>query len=193
MTRIAMTSAFVLASVSLWPAELVWAQTASPYAGEQKRVIKALSIKDVDDLMQGRGMGLAKVAELNRYPGPMHGLELAEPIKLSREQQDALTAIMARMSSEAKALGAAIVDLERELDAAFAARTIDHRRMQELTELIGVKQGAIRSVHLAAHLETAAALSSEQIAQYDVLRGYSGIGAAPVPEPVHGGHGKSKH
>ncbi len=193
MTRIAMISAFVLVSASLGLAELVWGQTPSPYAGEQKRVIKALSIKDVDDLMQGRGMGLAKAAELNRYPGPMHALELAEPLKLSREQQDVLKSTMARMNSEAKALGAAIVDLERELDAAFAARTIDDPRLKELTEQIGVKQGAVRAIHLAAHLETAAALSSEQIAQYDVLRGYSGVGAAPVPEPVHGGHGKSKH
>lgn len=56
---------------------------------------------------------------------------LAEPLKLSREQQDVLKSTMARMNSEAKALGAAIVDLERELDAAFAARTIDDPRLKE--------------------------------------------------------------
>jgi hypothetical protein len=44
----------------------------SPYAGEQGRAIKALSQKEVSDLLDGAGMGYAKAAELNRYPGPMH-------------------------------------------------------------------------------------------------------------------------
>lgn len=194
MNSLTLTTAFVLISGSLAPAAPAGAQPQNPYAGEQSRAIKALSPKEVDDLLQGRGMGLAKPAELNRYPGPMHAFDLAEPLKLSREQQDALKAIMGRMSSEAKALGAAMIDLERDLDAAFAARTIDDRRLKELTEQIGVKQGALRAVHLAAHLETAAALSAEQIARYDILRGYSGTGTAPVPEPGHGGgHRGAKH
>ena len=138
-------------------------------------------------------MGLAKAAELNRYPGPMHALDLSEPLKLSREQQDLLKAIMGRMSGEAKSLGAALLGLERELDAAFAARTIDSRSLKERMEQIGVKQGALRAVHLAAHLETAAALSAEQIARYDALRGYSDLGATPVQEPGHGGGGRARH
>jgi hypothetical protein len=47
---------------------------------------------------------------------------------------------------------------------------IDERRLKELTAQIGVRQGALRAVHL----ETAAALSTEQIARYDELRGYAG-------------------
>lgn len=194
MSRLTLTTALVLISASLAPAAPAWAQTQNPYAGEQSRAIKALSSKEVDDLTQGRGMGLAKPAELNRYPGPMHALELAEPLKLSGGQRQALQASTARMSADAKALGAELLGLERDLDAAFATRRIDERRLKELTAQIGVRQGALRAVHLAAHLETAAALSAEQIAQYDVLRGYSGTGAAPVPEAGHGGgHGKAKH
>ncbi len=193
MSRIALTAALVLISASLAPANPARAQTPSPYAGEQSRAIKALSPKDIEDLVQGRGMGLAKSAELNRYPGPMHGLELAEPLKLSGEQREALKAIMARMSTDAKTLGAELLGLERELDAGFAARTIDAQRLSALTERIGARQGALRAVHLAAHIETAAVMSAEQIARYDHLRGYGGIRIAPMPESGHGGHGVPKH
>lgn len=171
MIRLTLTTALVLVATSLAPA---WTQTTNPYAGEQSRAIKALSAREIDDLTQGRGMGPAKPAELNRYPGPMHALELAEPLRLSSGQRQTLEAIMARMSAEAKALGAELLGLERDLDATFATRAIDDQRMSDLTGRIGVKQGALRAVHLAAHLETAPALSAEQIARYDVLRGYAG-------------------
>lgn len=171
MPRLSVITTLILISAGLALAE---AQTHSPYAGEQSRTIKALSPKEIDDLMQGRGMGLAKPAELNRYPGPMHAVELAEPLKLSSGQRQTLEAVMARMSADAKALGAELLRLERDLDAAFATRTIDAQRLKDLTERIGTKQGALRAVHLAAHLETAAALSAEQIVRYDVLRGYGG-------------------
>lgn len=187
MNRIALTAVLVLISASVAPAWPAKAQMPSPYAGEQGREIKALSTKDIDDLTQGRGIGLAKAAELNRYPGPMHGLELAEPLKLSDEQRQALKAIMTRMSAEAKAVGEDLLGLERELDAGFVARTIDGQRLRALTERIGVTQGALRAVHLAAHIETATVLSREQIAQYDLLRGYAGT---PAGSGAHGLHNK---
>jgi hypothetical protein len=36
-----------------------------PYAGQQARNIKALSDQEIADYLQGYGMGLSKVAELN--------------------------------------------------------------------------------------------------------------------------------
>ncbi len=41
------------------------AQPASPYAGQETNEIKAFSPKEIHDLVLGRGMGLAKPAELN--------------------------------------------------------------------------------------------------------------------------------
>lgn len=81
---------------------------------------------------------------------------------------------MARVSAEAKAPGAELLGLERDLGAAFATSAIDDQRLRDLTAEIDARQGALRAVHLAAHLETAAALSAEQIARYGVLRGYAG-------------------
>lgn len=120
MTRIAFAAALALIPAAIAPIGMAVAQTPSPYAIEQSREIKALSTKEIDDLTQGRGMGLAKAAELNRYPGPMHGLELAEPLKLSNAQRETLKAIMTQMNAEARAFGSELLGLERELDAGFA-------------------------------------------------------------------------
>ena len=53
----------------LWPtllfAQHAVAPLANPYAGQQKRIIKALSDADIQALQNGEGMGLAKAAELN--------------------------------------------------------------------------------------------------------------------------------
>jgi hypothetical protein len=48
------------------------AQCQSPYVGQEYREIKALSTQEISDYISGRGMGLAKAAELNGYPGPAH-------------------------------------------------------------------------------------------------------------------------
>ncbi len=66
-----------------------FAQSSAPYAGQQTRAIKALSRSETQDLLDGKGMGLAKAAELNGYPGPMHVLELARRLQLSPVQREA--------------------------------------------------------------------------------------------------------
>lgn len=169
-------------------AEPMSAQPVSSYAGQQSREIKALSPTEIEDFVQGRGMGLAKPAELNRYPGPLHALELAGELQLSTEQRTSLEASKARMSAQAKALGAEILDLERNLDAAFAQRTIDQVRLSELTAQVGAKQGLLRAAHLAAHIETASLLTPEQISRYDRLRGYDG-----TSERGANNHGAKRH
>lgn len=66
----------VVTAVALLGAGASLADT-SPYTGLQERPIKALSDQQIDDLREGRGMGLALPAELNGYPGPRHVLGLA--------------------------------------------------------------------------------------------------------------------
>jgi hypothetical protein len=58
----------------------------SPYAGEEQRVIKSLSPEEIESLKAGAGMGFAKLAELNGFPGPKHVLELAGRLELSPTQ-----------------------------------------------------------------------------------------------------------
>lgn len=180
---IAITFSLLILAISGWVAP-VSAQSVSPYAGQEAREIKALSRNEIDDLSLGRGMGLAKPAELNRYPGPLHALELASELQLSAEQRSGLKKSEARMKAGAMALGAEILDLELKLDVAFARRTIEPLRLRELTVQIGTRQGSLRAVHLQAHIETAGLLTSDQIARYDVLRGYRN----PSPAAPSGHH-----
>lgn len=187
MTNRTVAARLIALAVLGWSAA-VSAQPVSPYAGQQTREIKALSPKEIEDLVHGRGMGLAKSAELNRYPGPLHALELAGQLELSPEQRNGLETSKARMSRRAQALGAEILSLERKLDAAFAQRSIDLVGLEELTTLMGVKQGMLRAVHLEAHIETAGLLTPEQIARYELARGYEKAPLGPQP-----GHGTTHH
>jgi len=155
------------------------AATPSPYAGEQSRSIKALSDGDIAALTNGDGMGMAKAAELNGYPGPVHVLALAKELGLSASQLRQVTAIHERMGAAARPLGTEIIDRERTLDQLFANGEITPDRLRAETTAIGDLEGRLRSVHLGAHLETRALLSPDQIARYQTLRGY-GDGAAPM-------------
>jgi Spy/CpxP family protein refolding chaperone len=153
----------------------------SPYAGEESRAIKALSQDEMTALRQGTGMGLARPAELNGYPGPRHVLDMGEALGLSAEQRQAITAIFERMQASARPLGADIIASERALDQRLSSGSITAAEIAPVTEAIGKLQGELRAVHIAAHLETKAVLSAEQVARYRELRGYHGAGAEPHP------------
>jgi Spy/CpxP family protein refolding chaperone len=145
---------------------------ASPYAGEQSREIKSLSSSEIKALHQGAGMGYAKAAELNGYPGTMHVLELARPLQLSAEQRQASEQLLAQHKATARTLGGQLVDAERALDIAFAQKQIDAQRITELTQRIGNLQATLRAEHLQTHLQQAALLNPQQIERYQTLRGY---------------------
>lgn len=153
---------------------LAAAQGPGPYAGEKTRVAKALSAEEIRDLLEGRGMGLAKAAELNRHPGPMHVLELAGPLGLSDADAAAVRRVFEAMRSEARALGREIMAAEAELDHMFADGRADAAAVEALTAKIGALQGRLRAVHLKAHLTIRPMLAAETVARYDTLRGYAG-------------------
>ncbi len=154
----------------------------SPYAMQQDRQIKAISVDEVRDYLEGRGMGLAKAAELNQYPGPLHVLEVAERLQLSNAQRERIEEVRKGMLREAKELGGAIVERELELDRLFAGRKIGEGRLRTLVGEIARLQGELRVAHLRAHLEMRKVLTPEQIERYDELRGYR---VASVPDDKH--------
>lgn len=156
----------------------------SSYAGEQQRVIKALSPQETADLEAGRGMGLSKVAELNHYPGPNHVLALAKPLELSDAQIRQATQLQTVMTRDAQRLGKQILTKEAALEALFAAPRVNDTQARVLIADIGRLQGALRFVHVKAHLATTRALSNDQVAIYDQLRGYTG-GAASTHSHHH--------
>ena len=156
---------------------------AQPYAGQQARAVTSLSAEELQAFLDGRGMGLAKPAEINGYPGPMHVLELADALQLTAEQRRDVQQAFQRMKTKAMDLGGRYVEAERAVDAAFKSGSADAAtvavRVAEANRLLG----EVRLSHLAAHLEIAPLLTSEQRARYAELRGY-GAG--------HSGHGRHK-
>jgi Spy/CpxP family protein refolding chaperone len=160
------------------------AESKSPYAGQEQRSIKALSDEDIRDLTEARGLGLAKAAELNSYPGPAHVLELADQIELSAAQRTAAKALVAAMRDKARPLGARIIEAERNLDRAFVEGRIDSESLRSQVVAIAALMGELRALHLDVHIAQRALLAPEQIARYDALRGYRAGGAHPV-NPQH--------
>ena len=143
------------------------------YAGQEQREIKALSPEEIKDYLAGKGMGLAKAAELNRYPGPAHVLELAEKLQLNAEQKILSEAIFKTMQTAAMRQGRALVEKERELDRLFAGGGITGENLQAALEEIGRLQAEVRRAHLQAHIEQRKILTPKQIVQYEELRGYA--------------------
>jgi hypothetical protein len=144
----------------------------SAYSGQEARPIKALAAEDIEALRTGQGMGFAKAAELNGYPGPAHVLELADQLQLTSEQLSQTRAIEASMRASAKAIGANLVDTEQQLDSLFASRQITEQALGELVLRISELQSALRRAHLSAHLEQAKVLDQRQTTRYMHLRGY---------------------
>lgn len=174
--------ACLIASLCLAPA-VSTAAPVSAYAGQEDRDIKALSPDDISAYLSGKGMGLARAAELNGYAGPAHVLELATPLALTPEQRRRTEALFAAMTAKAIPLGQALVAQERELDRLFASRAVTAELLASSLQDIGVLQAKVREAHLEAHLHQVAILSAEQNARYAQLRGYRSS-----PEPTgHGG------
>ena len=145
-----------------------------PYKGEQLRVIKALSEGEINGLLNGQGMGFAKAAELNHYPGPKHVLDLADDLDLSDDQISETTIIFSRMKIEAVRLGKELVDGEAKLDKLFEDGTITPEELDKRLSAIEGTRAQLRGVHLKAHLAQRTVLTQHQLHQYDNLRGYSG-------------------
>ena len=153
----------------------------SPYAGQQTRSIKALSSAQEQDLLQGKGMELAKSAELNGYPGPMHTLELAQALALSAVQKQTSQELLDRHKADVRRIGAELVEAERALDQSFATRQITATDLTSHTDRIAQLQATLRANHLQTHLQQTALLTPHQINRYAELRGYTARAATAIP------------
>ena len=180
---------FVLAVLLFMPIGLVYADAGSDYrskyVGQEAREIKTLSKEDMNELRTGKGWGLAKAAELNGVPGPVHLLEMKSEIQLSGEQIERIEVLYDEMKERAVPLGLQLIDLEGELNEAFATRKIDEKRLKNILGRISDVYEKLRFTHLSAHLKTPDILTDSQMKLYNELRGYS---SADPCESVPEGH-----
>lgn len=135
--------------------------------------IKALSSEEVEQYLSGAGMGYAKAAELNRHPGPMHVLELADQLKLTAEQRTATAKLMEAHKAEARKIGARLVAAERALDELFRGGAVAGDTLAQAVARTAVLEGEYRLAHLETHRRMRTLLSDAQLARYDALRGYA--------------------
>jgi len=143
-----------------------------PYAGHQERELKVLSAEQVKQYLAGAGMGYAKAAELNHFPGPMHALELADQLKLTSEQRAATQRLMDAHKAEARALGAELVAAERELEQLFRGGKVDEAVLARAARTTAAVEGEYRLSHLETHRRMRGLLTDAQVKRYDELRGY---------------------
>ena len=162
------STAVLLLSFSL----IAEAQHAHPYTGQEQRDIKALSAQEVGQYLSGAGMGYAKAAELNGYPGPMHVLELADQLNLDANQRAAMKELMDRHKADARAIGAKLVAAERTIEVLFRSGSAEPKTLALAVTEAAWLQGEYRLSHLQTHWRAKALLSSEQLSMYAKLRGY---------------------
>lgn len=154
-----------------------FAQSHSPYAGLEKRAIKALSDQQISELRAGLGMSLALAAELNGYPGPRHTIELASELGLTPDQRSRVETLFVSMKAESIAIGEKLIAQEAGLDAQFATKAITPASLAGSVEAIGRTQASLRALHLNYHLLTLQVLTPAQAQRYAELRGYVGAAA----------------
>jgi Spy/CpxP family protein refolding chaperone len=157
-------------------AQVSAAPAASPYAGMERRDVKALSEQQINDLRAGRGMGLSLPAELNGYPGPAHVLELADALRLSDDQRAKAKELFEAMKTETIPIGERILSDETALDRLFVEKHATRAEVDALAPRIASAQGELRAAHLHYHLAMSELLAPEQIMQYVELRGYGSSG-----------------
>jgi len=145
----------------------------SAYVGQENRRIKSLSEDDMEQLASGKGWGLAKAAELNGMPGPSHLLQMKEEISLTKEQELKIRTLFDDMKSKAIPLGNRLISLEKKLNDSFAQGAITEKELDQQLESIAETRKKLRYVHLVTHLKTPRILTSQQIKQYNLLRGYN--------------------
>ena len=150
--------------------------TISKYTGQENRIIKSFSPEDIESLQTGTGDafgGMAKLAELNGYPGPRHVLDLENELKLSNEQKANITTIYDNMKKKAVDLGQEIVNVEKIANGEFINETITDSQIKQLIFKSSEIYGQLRYAHLSTHLKMLDILTPEQVNLYNNLRGYS--------------------
>jgi Spy/CpxP family protein refolding chaperone len=128
-------------------------------------------LKEFDAVVaDGRGFGLAFVADQNGYPGPLHVLELKDRLQLTPEQEARMTALFQTMLAEARAKAVRLAEAETRLRQVFAAGTANGAAVRAAVAGAEAARAEVRLVHLLTHLETRDLLTETQRRTYHRLR-----------------------
>jgi Spy/CpxP family protein refolding chaperone len=121
-------------------------------------------------IADGRGFGLAFVADQEGYPGPLHVLELKDRLRLSADQTREMQRMMDDMYARSRPAAARLLAAEGRLRALFAAGTADAAAVRTAVADAERARADARLVHLLTHLETRDRLTDEQRRLYHAAR-----------------------
>jgi len=150
-------SAVILAA-ALLPASL--SAQIPAVSGQRQPEIKALSAEAVQQYLAGAGMGYAKAAELNRFPGPAHVLELADKLGLTAEQHAVVSRLLEVHKAEVRYLGARLVQAERALDALFRSGGVGEYTLAEAVRSAAALAGANTACRISTRIAARARCSA---------------------------------
>ena len=123
-----------------------------------------------ENVRDGRGFGMAFVADQQGYPGPLHVLELKDRLRLSRDQEAKAEVLLAAMFAESRPKSARLLDAEAKLRRLFAGSRPDEAAVRTAVGEVETARADVRLVHLLFHVKMADALTDEQRRVYQEAR-----------------------
>jgi hypothetical protein len=87
----------------------------------------------------------------------------------------------------------AIIDIEQDMDGAFANKTITEENLKSMLDKSADLYGQLRVVHLSAHLDTIQMLTIEQVQMYNTMRGYDSGSTDNTTSTTNDGSNSSHH
>ena len=123
-----------------------------------------------ENVRDGRGFGMAFVADQQGYPGPLHVLELKDRLRLSRDQEAKAEVLLAAMFAESRPKSARLLDAEAKLRRLFAGSRPNEAAVRTAVGEVETARADVRLVHLLFHVKMADALTDEQRRVYQEAR-----------------------
>ena len=123
-----------------------------------------------ETVRDGRGFGMAFVADQQGYPGPLHVLELKDRLRLSRDQEAKAQALLAAMFAESRPKSARLLNAEARLRQLFAAGRPDEAAVRTAVGEVETARADVRLVLLLFHVKMRDALTDEQRRVYQEAR-----------------------
>jgi Spy/CpxP family protein refolding chaperone len=123
-----------------------------------------------ENVRDGRGFGMAFVADQQGYPGPLHVLELKDRLGLSRDQEAKAQALLAAMFAESRPKSARLLHAEARLRHLFATGRPDEAAVRTAVGEVETARADVRLVHLLFHLKMRDALTDAQRRIYQEAR-----------------------
>ena len=140
------------------------------HGGEPHLVAQQCQKQFEQVIADGRGFGLAFVADQEGYPGPLHVLELKDLLRLSPEQERAMQRMMEAMFTDSRPAAGRLLAAERRLRSLFASGTADEASVRAAVADVERAHTDLRLVHLLTHLKTRDRLTDEQRRLYHAAR-----------------------